>query len=36
MNDTCPRCGAETDPSWYCSEGYCPDCCMATDEGGDE
>ena len=28
----CPRCGRETDPEWYCSEGYCPTCCIATDE----
>ena len=33
--DTCPRCGGETDPDWFCSEGYCPTCCEATDEGED-
>lgn len=31
-SDACPRCGAPTDPSWFCSEGYCPDCCQETDE----
>ena len=29
---TCTRCGEATDPNWYCSEGYCPACCVATDE----
>jgi hypothetical protein len=31
--EECPRCGAPTDPDWYCSEGYCPKCCVETDEG---
>jgi hypothetical protein len=25
--DICPRCGDPTDPGWFCSEGYCPECC---------
>jgi hypothetical protein len=29
----CPRCGGDTDPAWYCSEGYCPSCCVEMDEG---
>jgi hypothetical protein len=33
ISDPCPRCGGPTDPEWYCSEGYCPECCIATDEG---
>lgn len=30
--DECPRCSGPTDPTWYCSEGYCPECCIETDE----
>ena len=29
----CRRCGDDTDPSWYCSENYCSDCCMEMDDG---
>lgn len=35
MSDTCPRCGEPTDPTWYCSQGYCPACCQETDESTD-
>ena len=27
----CPRCGEPVDPDWFCSEGYCSDCCIETD-----
>jgi NMD protein affecting ribosome stability and mRNA decay len=32
MDEICPRCGDPTDDQWYCSEGYCPTCCIETDE----
>jgi hypothetical protein len=31
MNDICVLCQGPTDPEWYCSEGYCPECCIAND-----
>jgi hypothetical protein len=35
-DETCPRCGADTDPDWFCAEGYCPDCCLATQTHDDQ
>jgi hypothetical protein len=32
----CPRCNGPKDLYWYCSEGYCQDCCEETDEGDDD
>ena len=32
----CPRCGNEVEWDWYCSEGYCSHCCIATDTHEDE
>jgi hypothetical protein len=32
----CPRCYGETDEDWYCSAGYCPECCIEMDEEGDD
>jgi hypothetical protein len=28
----CPRCGGATDPEWFCSQDYCPVCCIETDD----
>jgi len=32
----CPRCGDDLDDNWYCSQGYCPDCCEETDTHEEE
>jgi len=32
----CPRCDGPTDPYWFCSAGYCPECCEETDETDDD
>ena len=29
----CTLCGNPTDPDWYCSMGYCPECCEENDDG---